>query len=153
MDISENAHIIIEFRPSLKRLFCDCWYWARGLQGAYDAYYYNGWPNCYICGRKRDFIFNLVPLMPYLDMSLDNKLVYICKDHGRVTDYDCTTGEKTQLPLPVPYWQRGIRNSFYWLILTVVTLARFAWFFVYHSFMWYVWIYLYLWLRKCRSTL
>jgi len=144
---------LLDFRPSIKSLFWDCWYQAKGLTWR-DAFWYSitNWPECYICHRKRDFIFNLVPLIPYLDMSLDNKLVYVCKDHGQVTDYDCTTGEKIQLPLPVPYWQRRARNYFYWLILTVVTLARFAWFFVYHSFMWYVWIYLYLWLRKCHST-
>lgn len=144
---------LTDYRPSIKRLLYDCWYWGKGLNYR-DAYWYHysGWPKCYICGRKRDFIFNLTPLIPYFDMSLDSKLVYICKDHGRVTDYDCTTGKRIQLPLPTPYWQRSIRNAIYSFILTVVILARFAWFFVYHSFMWYVWIYPYLWLKKCRST-
>jgi hypothetical protein len=141
---------LLDFRPSIKSLFWDCWYWAKGLHGTYDAfgYYYYGWPKCYICGRKRDFVLNLVPLIEYFDMSLDNKLVYICKDHGRVTDYNCATGEKIELPLPTPYWQRSIRNVVYSFILTTATLVRFTYFFSYHLFMWYVAIWFYLWYKQ-----
>lgn len=103
--------------------------------------------HCYICGRQEDRIFGFTWLIPFLDMSLENKLVYICDDHGRVTDWDCTTGELVELPLPGSYWYRRLRNFTQELILPTAFVIRFAWFFGYSWFMWYVAIWPY-WLWK-----
>lgn len=141
-----------DFRPSIKQALWDSWYQAKGLRRVdVIGYCLRGFPKCYICGRQKDFIFNFVKLFLFFDMSLDNKLVYICDDHGRITDYDCTTGESLLLPLPKPYWYRQVRDTYYWLILRVAIITRFAWFSSYNIFMWYIAIYPYIWYRNYKT--
>lgn len=142
---------LFDFRPTWRGRFTDSLSRAKGLR-PFDAIGYDvlGYPRCYICGRQEDFIFNSVLLIRHFDMSLDNKLVYICTDHGRVTNYDCTTSESIELPLPKPYWRRRIRDTFYQVVLNVVIPARFAWFFIYDTFMWYVGIWFYLFWRNLK---
>lgn len=144
---------IFDFRPSLHRMIWESWHQAKGLRW-FDAagYAIKGYPTCYICGRQKDFVFDFVKLIPYFDMSrADNKLVYICDDHGRITDYDCTTGESLLLPLPKPYWYRRMRNAVQWLILSAVIPARFIWFFVNSVFMWHIIIWFYWYARKLKQ--
>lgn len=118
--------------------------------GAAKGYHYRWWAEpryCYICGRQEDRIFEFTRLTPFFDMSLENKLVYICDDHGRVTDYDCVTGSPVELPLPRPYQYRRIRNILQATVLQIAFILRFVWFFSYSWFMWYVAIWPY-WLWK-----
>lgn len=147
-----RPNALIQFRPSFKEALWRSWYEAKGLRW-FDAigYKIRGIPKCYICGREKDFLFNFTRLIYYFDMSLENKLVRICDDHGRVTDYDCTTGEPIELPLPRPYWQRRLRNVAQWVILNLAYVARFAWFFVYSLFIWHIAIYPYFWYRELKK--
>lgn len=115
---------------------------AKGYRHWWDRPYH-----CYICGRQEDHIFEFTRLTPFFDMSQDVKLVYICDDHGRVTDYDCVTGEPVELPLPRPHWYRLLRDIVQVIILRVAFVFRFAWFFSYSCFMWYIAIWPY-WLWK-----
>ena len=98
--------------------------------------------HCYICGRQEDFIFGLTQLIPHLDMSLEDKLVYVCDDHGKVTDYNCVTGEVVVILLPRPYWYRCLRNFVQRLILQIAFIVRFVYFFSYSWFIWHVAIWL-----------
>jgi hypothetical protein len=143
---------ILDLRPSWVQVFWDAQARAKGLS-YFDAigFAIRGHPQCYICGRQRDFIFDFVRLIPYKDMSLDNKLVYVCDDHGRVTDRNCITDESLQLPLPRSYWYRWIRNTLQFAVLKITILARFIWFFAYIAFMWYVAIWPW-WLWKQYKT-
>lgn len=143
--------VLKEFRPSLKEEFLLSWYQAKGLRPPF-FWEFGDKAECYICGRKKDYLFNFTKLIYYFDISLENKLVYICDDHGRITNYDCTTGEPIELPLPRPYWQRRLRNTVQWIILNLAYIARFVWFFDYNLFMWYAAIYAYYWYRQCKKS-
>lgn len=128
---------MITFRPSLSTLLAEAWYRAKGLRFPYPYWHI---AVCYICGRQEDFVFNFVELVPYFDMSLPYKarLVHVCTDHGRITNYNCITGEAVTLPLPKPYWMRKLRDAYQQLALKAAIAARFAWFASYTVFFWYV---------------
>lgn len=131
---------------TLKGLFYQAISRAKGFRFTWGRLSY-----CYICGRQEDLIFGLVKLIPFFDMSLENKLVYICDDHGRVTDYNCVTGEPIELPLPRSYGYRIFRNTLQNLILQIAFIARFTWIFSYSCFMWYVAIWPVWWYKELRE--
>lgn len=138
------------FRPSIKDIIYRAILSARGI----CLYRINPIPQCYICGRQEDSIFRFTRLIYYYDASLE-ALVAICDDHGKVTDYDCITGEKIYLPLPRPYWYRHIRNNIQTIILWMTIAARFVWFALYNMIMWYIVVYPYWWYKtvtqKCKQ--
>jgi len=144
-----SQHILIEMRPSIKSLFWECWYQAKGLTWR-DAFWYSitNWPKCYICSRKVDFIFNLTKTITIWDESLQ-KVERVCLDHGGIW-WDCHMGKEYTF-VTIPYWQRSIRNTIYSLVLITVTLTRFIWFFSYHLFMWYVYLFVYLQVRNATT--
>jgi hypothetical protein len=140
-----NAKDVLDWMPSPKMVFIYAWCSAKKISYR-ELYYFGKKDKCYICGREKDYLFDFVQLVPFLDISSE-RLVYICDDHGRVTDYNCLTGEPVNLPLPKSYWHRKIRNFFQKIILWLAIIPRFIWFLFYDAFMWYLMIWFY-WIYK-----
>jgi hypothetical protein len=151
MNTSEYVKL---FRPSLKTAMYEAYYSAKGLT-LHDAMMYKafgGFPQCCICNRYEDFIFDAVKLYRYWD-AYSHQMLWICTDHGKVIDYNCITGEKLELPLPMPYWKRHIRDFLHRLVLYTVIPVRFVWYFSYSMLMWYVLIYPMWWMKVLKRKL
>lgn len=145
MGISEYVKL---FRPSIFALLCESKSHALGYR-----YHppFRELPVCYICGRKTGSILDFVKLIPFWESSL-SQIVYVCDDHGQVTDYNCLTGESVQFSPPKPYWYRAVRNFLQDHLFNITYNLRLIWFFIYGWFMWYVALYPMFWIREWKQT-
>lgn len=79
--------------------------------------------NCKHCGRKEDFIFHFVKLIPIFR----DEIIYVCDDHGDLYGEvltDCFTARDKYLHQR-SYLYRTLRNILQGLVLKLTIAARF----------------------------
>lgn len=137
---------IKHFRPTWKRRIFESWVKATG----YSWHEYNwlqtrkhlGRDNskCYICNRKQNKILDWVKLIPTYDEQ-SQSLEYVCSDHGGIW-WSCLEGKEVIFSHK-PYWQRNIRDFYYFVLQQTVIPIRFVWFFLNDIYFWYIAIHFY----------
>lgn len=117
---------LVQWQPSFKESVYMAIQKARGEH----HYFRSSLDSCYICGRKKYYLFGFVKLIPIFD----NEVKFICHDHGGKqgrTVFNCLTGDKIYIPPTKPNWYIWMRNLAQIVTLKSAITIRFIFFLFY----------------------